>query len=72
MRLTKHTPLSAPWFTMPEAVDYTREVAAEQTIGIHDALLSDLGRKFVGGNFIGPRGGKDYRPLAPGESVEIS
>jgi L-ascorbate metabolism protein UlaG (beta-lactamase superfamily) len=68
---TNLVPLSAPWYTTPEAIAFTREVAAEQTIGIHDALLSGIGQ-MMAKNWIGGHGGKPYNPLAPGESVEIS
>ncbi|MGH3369008.1 MAG: MBL fold metallo-hydrolase, partial [Nocardioidaceae bacterium] len=41
---TNLVPLAAPWHTMPEAIAYTREVEAEQTVGIHDAMLSEIGQ----------------------------
>jgi L-ascorbate metabolism protein UlaG (beta-lactamase superfamily) len=67
---TNLVPLGGPWFTTPDAVEYTRAVAAEQTIGIHDAMLSAIGQAIVK-NWIGDRGGKPYHPLAPGDTVDI-
>jgi L-ascorbate metabolism protein UlaG (beta-lactamase superfamily) len=68
---TNLVPISGPWFTLPGAIQYVREVAAEQTIGIHDALLSDIGLT-LGERWIGTQGGKPYLPLKPSESVEIN
>jgi L-ascorbate metabolism protein UlaG (beta-lactamase superfamily) len=68
---TNLVPISGPWFTLPAAVSYVREVAAQQTIGIHDALLSEIGLS-MGERWIGAQGGKPYLALTPGDSVEIS
>jgi L-ascorbate metabolism protein UlaG (beta-lactamase superfamily) len=67
---TNLVPISGPWFSLPSAIGYVREVAAEQTIGIHDALLSDIGLT-MGERWIGTQGGKPYVALKPTESVEI-
>jgi len=68
---TNLVPISGPWFTLPGAVSYVREVAAQQTIGIHDALLSEIGLS-MGERWVGGQGGKPYLALTPGDSVEIS
>jgi L-ascorbate metabolism protein UlaG (beta-lactamase superfamily) len=66
-------PLHAPWSRTGELIDYLREVRAEQAVAVHDALLSDLGREFVGG-MVGERGPGTPTPLtrlASGESLEV-
>lgn len=68
---TNLVPISGPWFTLPGAVQYVREVAAQQTVGIHDALLSDIGLT-MGERWIGEQGRKPYLALKPTESVEIN
>lgn len=67
---TNLVPISGPWYTTAAAVQYTREVDAEQTIGIHDAPLSQIGLGMAK-NWIGNYGAKPYRPLTPGDSIEI-
>ena len=68
---TNLVPISGPWFTLPSAIQYVREIAAQQTIGIHDALLSDIGLS-LGERWIGTQGGKPYVALKPSDSVEIN
>lgn len=63
-------PLAAPWFTMPDAIDYARTVGAQQVVGIHDAMLSKIGLTY-GENWIGGHGNTMYRGLTPGESIEL-
>jgi L-ascorbate metabolism protein UlaG (beta-lactamase superfamily) len=67
---TNLVPISGPWFSLPPAVDYARAVKAEHLIGIHDALLSELGLGMM------PRflnsDERPYQAVAPGESVEIN
>jgi L-ascorbate metabolism protein UlaG (beta-lactamase superfamily) len=67
---TNLVPVSAPWHVMAEAVSYVRSVEAEQTIGIHDGLLNQRGLQLVR-NVLSNHGGKPYRPMAPGGSLEI-
>lgn len=68
---TNLVPISAPWFTMPDAIEYTRAVDAEQAVGIHDALLSEIGLG-MSRTWIGNKGGKPYHGLAPGNWIEIN
>ncbi|TDU90707.1 L-ascorbate metabolism protein UlaG (beta-lactamase superfamily) [Kribbella voronezhensis] len=68
---TNLVPISGPWFSLPNAIDYVREVGAKQTIGIHDALLSEIGLT-MGERWIGTQGNKPYVALKPAESVEIN
>ncbi len=67
---TNLVPLSAPWHVMAEAIEYIREVPAEQTVNIHDAMLSERGMG-IGRNWVGGRGGKPYVELAPGDAIDI-
>jgi L-ascorbate metabolism protein UlaG (beta-lactamase superfamily) len=68
---TNLVPLSGPWYNTPAAVEYTREVAAEQAVGIHDALLSEIGLG-MSRTWIGVQGRKPYHGLAPGDWIEIN
>ncbi len=40
-------PVSAPWLTVGEAVDFVRAVAAPVTLAIHDRVYSDIGLDMV-------------------------
>jgi L-ascorbate metabolism protein UlaG (beta-lactamase superfamily) len=64
-------PLAAPWFTMPDAIEYTRALGAGQVVGIHDAMLSEIGLGY-GETWIGTHGRTNYRGMKPGDSIEIS
>jgi L-ascorbate metabolism protein UlaG (beta-lactamase superfamily) len=68
---TNLVPISGPWFSLPPAIEYARTVKAEQTVGIHDALLSPVGLGMLK-RWLGEQGGRPYLGLAPGESVELS
>ena len=66
-------PLSAPWSKTGELVDYLREVRAGRAVGVHDALLSDIGLAVVG-RLLGEQGPGTPTPLtrlAPGESLTL-
>jgi L-ascorbate metabolism protein UlaG (beta-lactamase superfamily) len=67
---TNLVPLSAPWHVMAEAVEYVREVPAEQTVNIHDGLLNERGMA-IGKNWIGGQGGKPYVELAPRDAIDV-
>jgi L-ascorbate metabolism protein UlaG (beta-lactamase superfamily) len=67
---TNLVPLSAPWHIMAEAVEYIREIPAEQTVNIHDAMLTERGMGIVR-NWVGGKGGKPYVELAPGDSIDL-
>jgi L-ascorbate metabolism protein UlaG (beta-lactamase superfamily) len=68
---TNLVPISGPWFSVAPAVEYARSVKAEQTVGIHNALLSDIGLGMMQ-RWIGEAGGRPYHGLTPGQSLEIS
>jgi L-ascorbate metabolism protein UlaG (beta-lactamase superfamily) len=67
---TNLVPISGPWFALPPAVDYARAVKAEQLVGIHDGLLSQIGLGMM------PRflntDDRPYQKLAPGDSLTIA
>jgi L-ascorbate metabolism protein UlaG (beta-lactamase superfamily) len=68
---TNLVPISGPWFSLPPAVEYARAIKAEQTIGIHDALLSPIGLGMMK-RWLTEQGGHPYLGLTPGESTELS
>jgi L-ascorbate metabolism protein UlaG (beta-lactamase superfamily) len=68
---TNLVPISGPWFALPAAVEYARSVKAEQTVGIHNALLSDVGLGMMK-RWIGEAGGHPYHALTPGQSIELN
>ncbi|GAA1135963.1 MBL fold metallo-hydrolase [Kribbella jejuensis] len=68
---TNLVPISGPWFSLPSAVEYARSVKAQQTVGIHNALLSDVGLGMMQ-RWIGEAGGRPYHGLTPGQSIELS
>jgi L-ascorbate metabolism protein UlaG (beta-lactamase superfamily) len=68
---TNLVPISGPWFSVPAALAYANAIKAQQTVGIHDGLLSPIGLGMMKG-YLTERGGRPYLGLAPGESTEIS
>ncbi|TCC37189.1 MBL fold metallo-hydrolase [Kribbella sindirgiensis] len=68
---TNLVPISGPWFSTAAGVDYARSVKAQQTVGIHNALLSDIGLGMMQ-RWIGEAGGRPYHGLTPGQSLEIN
>ena len=66
---TNLVPISGPWFAVPPAVGYAREIKSEQLVGIHDALLSELGLGMMG-RFLNSNE-RPYHALAPGDTLDI-
>ncbi|MEO6703654.1 MAG: MBL fold metallo-hydrolase [Jatrophihabitantaceae bacterium] len=66
-------PINAPWAKLAETVDFAVSVRAPHAVGIHDALLSEIGRGGYGGHVarVGAEYGCQYHPLTPGESFEL-
>ena len=66
---TNLVPISGPWFSLPPAIEYARAIKAEQTVGIHDALLSPIGlnmqKRWL------TEDTRPYLALAPGESTDL-
>lgn len=66
-------PISGPWFSTREMIDYVREVAPQRTYAIHDALLSPVGlqvAEMFSGLAAGPNNAS-YTHLDPGTTVEV-
>ncbi|MBX6768205.1 MAG: MBL fold metallo-hydrolase [Actinomadura rubrobrunea] len=66
-------PGNAPWMKVPEMYSYVREVRPERAFVVHDGLLNENGLKVMLNHVTnaGKEAGKDFRRLAPGESVEL-
>jgi L-ascorbate metabolism protein UlaG (beta-lactamase superfamily) len=66
-------PISGPWFSTREMIDYARAVAPQRTYAIHDALLSPIGiqvAEMFSGLTAGPNNAS-YTRLEPGTAVEL-
>jgi L-ascorbate metabolism protein UlaG (beta-lactamase superfamily) len=66
-------PVHGPWSTTGQLIDYVREVAPRQVVGIHDGALSDVGRAMVAGLLgdNGPGTGSPYQRLTSGASADL-
>jgi L-ascorbate metabolism protein UlaG (beta-lactamase superfamily) len=66
-------PVNAPWAKVSESIDFVRRVAPAGIIPIHDALLSQTGRRLYVGH-IGTHGGDDLtlHDLADGQPTVIT
>jgi L-ascorbate metabolism protein UlaG (beta-lactamase superfamily) len=40
-------PVSAPWLKVSECIDYARDVGAQRSLGIHDAIYSEIGHSVI-------------------------
>ena len=67
------TPIAAPWSKVADTAAYLEKAKAEAVIPIHDAVLSDLGRKYNQGclQTVCSDRGFTFAPLGFGESIEI-
>lgn len=65
-------PLHAPWMRMAESIDYLVEAKPRLAIGVHDGLLNQQGRAFIGARIhdAAAQHGIDFRVLAPYETLE--
>jgi L-ascorbate metabolism protein UlaG (beta-lactamase superfamily) len=64
-------PVSAPWLKISECIDYARDVGAQRSLAIHDAVYSEAGLGIADGHlrrFLGERG-LDYVRLQPGADL---
>ncbi|TWD79689.1 L-ascorbate metabolism protein UlaG (beta-lactamase superfamily) [Kribbella amoyensis] len=66
---TNLVPVSGPWFSLAPAVEYARAVDSQQTLGIHDALLSPIGQGMFQRWLDGESG--PYHLANPGDTFEI-
>jgi L-ascorbate metabolism protein UlaG (beta-lactamase superfamily) len=66
-------PISAPWSKVAEVIDFVVAVRAPRVVGIHDALLTDVGRQIVEGHVehIGGEHGSRYVGLRPLDTTQI-
>jgi len=66
-------PLNAPWAASRDTVDFVRRISPRVSIPIHDALLSDIGRRLYLSHVqtFGPDG-MEIRDLSDGVPVEVS
>jgi L-ascorbate metabolism protein UlaG (beta-lactamase superfamily) len=66
-------PISGPWFSTREMIDFARAVAPRRMLAIHDALLSPIGLN-VTEMFAGPAAGPNnasYTWVEPGSVVDL-
>lgn len=70
---TLAVPAGAPWLKIGEAMDYVIAVAPRRAFGVHEMVLSTIGK-----NFAHPRltwateqGGGEYVALEPGQSLDL-
>jgi L-ascorbate metabolism protein UlaG (beta-lactamase superfamily) len=64
-------PVSAPWLKVSECIDYARDVGAQRSLGIHDAIYSEIGHGVVTAQlqrFLGERA-QTYVRLQPGQDL---
>ncbi|HEY6931986.1 MAG TPA: MBL fold metallo-hydrolase [Marmoricola sp.] len=64
-------PVSAPWLKISECIDYAREVGAQRSLAIHDAIYSEAGLGVADGHlqrFLGERD-LGYVRLQPGHDL---
>ncbi len=63
-------PASGPWSKLGEALAFTRAIAPQRAVNIHDAMLSPLGLENFS-RWLQMKGDTDYGTLRPGESTVI-
>ncbi len=66
-------PINAPWARVSESIDFVRRMAPTGIIPIHDALLSEVGRRMYIAH-VGAHGGEDLvlHDLADGRAQRLS
>jgi L-ascorbate metabolism protein UlaG (beta-lactamase superfamily) len=64
-------PVSAPWLSVGEVIDFVRAVRPRRVVPIHSALLSDVGNALVD-RLVAGMGGADYQRLAVGETTRVT
>lgn len=63
-------PVSAPWLKLAEAIDFVRAVRPHRAFPIHDAMLSENGKRGVD-RWLDGKGNTDYGRLSSGESADV-
>jgi L-ascorbate metabolism protein UlaG (beta-lactamase superfamily) len=66
-------PTQAPWMTNSDMIGYLRDVGPGRAFSVHDGLLNEIGLSIIDKNLEGEgeRQGKEFRRLAPGESIDL-
>ncbi|GIF09475.1 MBL fold metallo-hydrolase [Actinoplanes siamensis] len=68
-------PVHGPWSRVADLIDWVREVKPQQTIGVHDGALNQVGLTMLG-NFLGEQGpvptGASYTHLTAGQSHHLT
>ncbi len=66
-------PITAPWLAMANAVETALRIKPEIAVPIHDAIMKDfmLARIYGLAERILRGAGIEFRPLAPGETLEV-
>ncbi len=66
-------PINAPWAKLAEALDFAVSLRAPRAFGIHDAMLSEIGRLGYGGHLtrVSAEYGVDFSQLSTGESYQL-
>ncbi len=67
------TPVSGPWLRLGDVIDLVRAAGARHLVPVHDALLTEVGHRMVGGRLSDRAlvGESAYRRLGPGESLTV-
>ncbi|HIX79377.1 MAG TPA: MBL fold metallo-hydrolase, partial [Candidatus Corynebacterium faecipullorum] len=63
-------PIAGPWVRGADAADYAMRIGARLTVPIHDAVLSNAGKKITDG-MLRRTGVTGYQRLHVGESIDI-
>jgi L-ascorbate metabolism protein UlaG (beta-lactamase superfamily) len=66
-------PTQAPWMTNSDMIGYLRDVGPGRAFSVHDGLLNEVGLTIIDKNLEGEgeRQGREFRRLAPGESIDL-
>lgn len=70
---TLAAPIGAPWLKIGEAMDYVLAIAPKRAFPTHEAPLSQIGKALAHARIeaMTQRGGGQFFPLEPGESLEL-
>lgn len=63
-------PIAGPWVRGADAADYAMRIGARLTVPIHDAVLSDVGKRVTDG-MLHSAGVTGYRRPALGEPIDV-
>jgi L-ascorbate metabolism protein UlaG (beta-lactamase superfamily) len=63
-------PISGPWMSVRGSLDFARAIKPARAVGIHEAMLSELGLGNIG-RWMEMKGETSYSMLRPGESLTL-